>query len=332
MRSAVLSTLLSARQEIGRRELETLRIAFGDFSALLDDPNVTDLILNQDGRVFEDRVGVGMTQVGTMEPQQATAIINMCASIAGAIVNRNAPIFEGELPIRNARFIGFVPPLAARPAFAIRLPPTKIYTLDDYVAASIATTQQVAVIDDAIRREWNIIVAGGTKSGKTTFVNAVLDRTAKIHPRKRICIIEEIVEIQCAALNTLQLRTGPHIDQQDLLMRLMRARPDIIVLGEVRDKAAIQLNKATNTGHGAVISTTHANSPRSAPQRLESLCEEGLPGVDLRSQIADALDVIVGISRVDPADLKEGEPERRVTEIIKVEGFKDGQYVFKQLA
>jgi type IV secretion system protein TrbB len=325
--------LLSARQEISRRDLESLRMNFGPLvCSRLDDEAVTDVLLNDDGVLFEDRAGVGMTMIGHLDAQDAMAIINLVASTAGEIVNRKNPVFEGELPIRGARFIAWVPPYVAKPSFAIRLPAVRVYPLESYVASGSMTARQAEVIEDAIYREWNILVSGGTKSGKTTLFNAVFQRLSVIYPRKRVCLIEEIAEIQCVQPNVLRLRTGPMSDHQDMLRRLVRARPDIIAFGEVRDKAALQLVKAANTGHGAIISTIHANTPRRTPARMEDLCSEALPGVNLRSQIADALGVIIGISRIDPADRNEGEPERRITEIVKVEGVENGEYVFRNLA
>jgi type IV secretion system protein VirB11 len=188
------------------------------------------------------------------------------------------------------------------------------------------------VIEQAVRRGDNILVAGGTGSGKTTLVNAVLKALHAIAPAKRVCIIEEIVELQCSLQNTLALRTSANFDQQDLLKRAMRSRPDVIVIGEVRDKAALVLVKAANTGHGSIFSTIHANDAAKACLRMEQLCREGQPHVDMRDQIADALGVIVSISRLEPEDRKEGEPTRRVNEIISVIGVKDGEYVFERLA
>jgi type IV secretion system protein TrbB len=325
--------MLTNREETNRRDMEALRGNFGPMvCARLDDTEVTDVMLNGDGVLFEDRKGVGLQPIGHMADSDALSIINQIASMAASTVNKDNPVFEGELPIRNARFIAFVPPYVRRPSFSIRLPSPSVYPLADYITAGIATYRQVEVIEDAIYRELNILVSGGTASGKTTLLNAIFDGFRRIHPRKRLCLIEEITEIQCLQPNVLALRTGPAADHQDLLKRLMRCRPDIIALGEVRDKAALQLMKAANTGHGSVISTVHANSPRSAPGRLEDLCAEGLPGVNLRNQIADALGVIVGISRIDPADRKPGEPERRITEIVKVTGANTDEYVFQTLA
>ena len=289
-------------------------------------------MLNADGSLIEDRKGVGMTAIGQMSGHAATLIINTVASAAGEIVNRANPIFEGELPIRGARFIAFVPPYVANPCFAIRLPSPTIYPLSDYVAGGMMTYRQCEVIEDAIYREHNILVSGGTASGKTTLLNAIFEGIHRIYPAKRIGLIEEIIELQFKQSNVLALRTGPAADHQDLLRRLMRTRPDIVAFGEVRDKAAYQLVKASNTGHGSVLSTIHANSPRRAPSRMEDLCAEALPGVNLRPQIADALGIIVGIARIDPADRKPGDPARRITEIVKVEGVTNGEYAFTQLA
>lgn len=323
----------SSRDERGRRDLESLRDNLGPLlCSRLDDPLVTDIMLNQDGTLHEDRIGDGMRMIGRMSEHDALAVINLVAATAGSIVNHKEPIFEGELPIRGARFIAWVKPLVPRPAFSIRLPAIRVYSLADYVSDGIMTPEQAETIETAIEREWNILVSGGTKSGKSTLVNAILKCLSEVYPRKRACIIEEIIELQCLQPNTLALRTGPNVDHQDLLKRLMRARPDVIIFGEVRDGAALQLVKASNTGHGSVISTIHSNTARTAPQRMEDLCAEALPGVPLQRQIADALGIIVGITRTDPVDLKEGEPERRVSEIIKINGVKDGAYEFTKLA
>ncbi len=159
--------LLSAHQEIARRDMETLRGAFGPLlCSRLDDPDVTDVLLNGDGVLFEDRKFVGMNPIGTMSENDAMLVINLVASIAGETVGRRNPVLEGELPIRNARFIAFIPPYSTRPTFSIRLPPTGIYTLSDYVAGGIMTYRQCEVIETAIETEVNLLVSGGTKSGK----------------------------------------------------------------------------------------------------------------------------------------------------------------------
>src|SRR3954468_4658419 len=259
-------TLVSfARTETNRRDLESLRDGFGPVAwKALTDPDVTDVLLNGNGSLFEDRQGAGLVRIGSMDDYAAQSVINLIASIAGETIKREALVTEAELPLRNARFIGYSPPLTAKPSFAIRLPPNKIYTLADYVEAGIATPDQAAVLEAAVQQEKNILVSGGTKSGKSTLLNALLEAMHRLHPAKRIGLIEEIVELQYLQTNVLALRTGTHTDHQDMLKRLMRSRPDYIVFGEVRDKAALQLINAGNTGHGVVMSTVHANTPHRA--------------------------------------------------------------------
>jgi|SRR5579859_1261207 len=329
-----MNTLSFPRLEISRRDTETLRDSFGPLVwSRLEDFDVTDVLLNPDGSLYEDRYPTGLTRIGSMSENDALSIIHLVAAIAGETVVRGSPIVESELPIRNARFIGFIPPVSLKPSFAIRLPPNRIHSLASYVENGFATPRQIEAIETAIYQEQNILISGGTGSGKSTLMNAVLDATHKTYPDKRICIIEEIVELQYArGSNTLALRAGAQMDQQLLLKRLMRARPDIIVFGEVLDRAAMQLIKAANTGHGSVMSTVHASSPRRATGRLEDLCAEALPGVSVRSQIADALGIIIGIERTDPAARQAGEPSRRITEIVKVKGTLHGDYDFVTLA
>lgn len=327
------TVVFTRRQEIARRDHISLRDSFGPLIwSRLEDPAVTDVMLNGNGTLYEDRSPHGLTAIGTMSEHDAQSIINLVASVAGEIVDRNNPIVEAELPIRNARFIGFIRPIVAKPSFAIRLPPSMIYDLASYVEGGIATQQQVDVLEYAVRAERNILIAGGTASGKTTLMNAVLEAVFRIWPDKRIGLIEEIIELQFKQPNVLALRTGSQADHQDLLKRLMRSRPDIIVFGEVRDKAALQLVKASNTGHGSVMSTVHANTPQEATGRMEDLCAEALPGVNVRGQIAAALGIIVGIERIDPAKRKPGQPGRRITEIIEIKGIVDGAFDYAKIA
>ena len=327
-----MTTLSFARRETGRRDLETLRDRFGTLAcSRLDDPEITDLLLN-DGFLFEDRESTGLSYIGAVDDHDAQAAIEMVASFAGEIVNRNSPYIEATLPIRNARFIGYIQPITQKPCFAIRLPAAKIYTFEDYVIAQIATGRQIEILEDAVRKKQNILIAAGTKAGKSTLLNAILEAHNRFHPDMRIGLMEEIVELQYQQRNVLALRTGTDIDHQHILKLLMRSRPDALVVGEVRDKAAMTLVKASNTGHEPVLSTIHANSARAALGRMEDLCGEALPGVSVRNQIADALGIIVGIKRIDPADRLPGEPARRITEIIQIEGVTNGNYELSVLA
>lgn len=328
-----MSTLGAVRTELRRRELDTLTTSFGSrLCTLLKDRTVTDIMLNGDGSLFVKHEGADITEVGTFDENDALTIINLLAALTHTTVGRKAPVIEAELPIRNGRFIGYVRPYVPKPSFVIRLPPSKLYTLDDYVRAGIATEQQAAVLRHAVRKKWNILVAGSTGAGKTTLLNAIIDAVNDTYPALRFGLIEEIIELQYRLKNVLALRTGPDADHQDLLKCLMRSRPEGIIIGEVRDKAALQLIKASNTGHEPVLSTVHANTAFRALGRLEDLCGEAVPGASFRNQIADAVGLVVGITHTDADERAPGEPERRITEIIKVEGVTNENYDIVKLA
>ncbi len=318
---------LSHRQELQRRDLGTLHDSLGEMlRARMKDLSVTDIMLNGNGSLFEKREGVGLVKLGTLNEHSARTIVNLIAAMADTIIDRKNPVVEAELPIRNGRFIGYVPPYVEKPGFTIRLPPSKLYTLADYVKSGIATPRQAEILATAVRKKWNILVAGGTGSGKSTLLNALLEALYRVHPAMRLGLIEEIIELQYLQENVLALRTGPAVNHQTMLKYLMRSRPEGIIVGEVRDGAALQLIKACNTGHEPVMSTIHANTPVRALGRLEDLCAEAIPGVSFRNQIADAMHIVVGIAHVDAEDREPGEPERRITEIIKVEGTSNENY------
>lgn len=277
----------------------------------LADPDVVEIMLNPDGQLWEDRHRVGMQPIGDMGAVQAENLICTIAGALGTIANREHPIVEGELPIDGSRFEGLMPPLAEKPTFAIRKKAILVYTLDDYVRDGIMTEAQRLVIEAAVANRQNILVVGSTGSGKTTFCNAILDRIAKVDPQTRIAIIEDTRELQCPAVNKFPLRTSENVGMTQLLRACMRMRPDRIVVGEVRDAAALALLKAWNTGHAGGVATVHANNAEAGLTRLEQLIQEAnVP--PSRAVIAEAVNVIVSIQRT-----KNG---RLVEQIISIKG------------
>jgi type IV secretion system protein TrbB len=173
------------------------------------------------------------------------------------------------------------------------------------------TEAQRLVIEEAVAKRQNILVVGSTGSGKTTFCNAILDRIAKVDPLTRIAIIEDTRELQCPAVNKFPLRTSENVGMTQLLRACMRMRPDRIVVGEVRDSAALALLKAWNTGHAGGVATVHANNAEAGLTRLEQLIQEAnVP--PSRAVIAEAVNVIVSIQRT-----KNG---RLVEQIISIKG------------
>jgi type IV secretion system protein VirB11 len=213
-------------------------------------------------------------------------------------VHGDRPIVSAELPAHGEgageRFEGILPPVATAPCFAIRKPAARIHSLGDYVADGIMSRDVAELLRQAVLHRANIVVAGGTSSGKTTLANALLNEMAEID--ERIVIIEDTRELQCPAADTVALRTrAGHVTIGDLVRSTLRLRPDRIIVGEVRGPEALDMLKAWNTGHPGGIATVHANSATAALHRLESLVQEAVVTVP-RRLIAEAIDLVVFIS------------------------------------
>ena len=278
----------------------------------LDAPDVVEALINADGRLWLDRIGVGLIATPhTLSPQDREAAIRLLAHEAGEIVGEAHPSLQTILPDSAARVQALLPPLVEAPVLAIRKRPRAVYTLADYVEGGIATPAQAAMLAEAVAAKRNIIVAGGTGSGKTTLLNALLAEAPFL--TSRVVILEDTAELQCGSPNAVQLltkRTDPPISMRDLVQMTLRLRPDRIVVGEVRDGAALEVLKAWNTGHPGGLLTLHANSAADALMRLEDLCMEARATPPKRL-IASAVDIIVFIAR------REG--GRVITEILEAD-------------
>ena len=288
----------------------------------LADPDVIEIILNPDGRIWVESHTGGMSQTdASMAPTQAENLIGTVAAALNAVANPQNPIIEGELPLTGSRFEGLLPPIAPSPCFVIRKRASVLYTLDHYVKDNIVTRAQAIALRDAIAKRRNIVIAGGTGSGKTTLVNALIHEMVSLGDQaERFVIIEDTLELQCAARNALQLHTTDAADMTRLVRATMRLRPDRIIIGEVRGKEALALLKAWNTGHPGGITTLHANSASAALLRLLSLVEEA--GVPAQPQlIAEAVNLLAFMERTSVTG-------RRLTELVHVEGY-DQQTGFK---
>ncbi|HEY9213844.1 MAG TPA: P-type conjugative transfer ATPase TrbB, partial [Ancylobacter sp.] len=257
------------------RLVRKLQDALGEqICAALDDPLVVEVMLNPDGRLFVERLGQGMSAVGHMPAATAEIIIGSVAHALQSEADDERPIISGELPIGAHRFEGLLPPVVSAPTFTIRKRASRLFDLEDYVTQGIMTAPQLGVIRNAISSRLNIVVSGGTGSGKTTLANAVIAAIVEDSPEHRLIILEDTAEIQCAAENAVALHTSDTVDMARLLKSTMRLRPDRIIVGEVRDGAALTLLKAWNTGHPGGITTVHANGALSALRRLEQLTAE----------------------------------------------------------
>jgi len=289
-----------------------LRTALGGAIAeWLGDPLVIEIMLNPDGRLWVDRLGEGVSDTGHILPaSDGERIIRLVAHHVGTEVHRSAPRVSAELPEGGERFEGLLPPVVAAPAFAIRKPAVAVFSLADYVAAGIMIAEEADALRCAVAERANILVAGGTGTGKTTLTNALLAEIAG--SSDRIVLIEDTRELQCAAPNLVAMRTKDGVASlSDLVRSSLRLRPDRIPIGEVRGAEALDLLKAWGTGHPGGVGTIHAGSALGALRRMEQLIQEAVITVP-RALLAETIDFVAVLVR-------EGSG-RRLSELTRVEG------------
>jgi type IV secretion system protein VirB11 len=299
-----------------------LRTALGPrVAAWLEDPAIVEVMLNPDGRLWVDRLKEGLADTGErLPPADGLRIVQLVADHVNGEVHGGSPRISAELPESGERFEGLIPPVVAAPTFAIRKPAAAVFTLDDYVASRIMRPSQATTLRDAVARRRNVLVAGGTSTGKTTLVNALLAEVAKTGDR--VVLIEDTRELQCRAPNLVSLRTKDGVASlSDLVRSSLRLRPDRIPIGEVRGAEALDLLKAWGTGHPGGVGTIHAGTAIGALRRLEQLVQEAVVTVP-RALIAETIDVI--------AVLTGRGGERRLADLAVVEDLdSDGDYVVR---
>ena len=321
---AMVGAFSSSREAISR-SARMLRTALGPAIATwLEDPGVVEVMLNPDGRLWVDRLTEGLADTGErLSAVDGERIVRLVAHHVGAEVHPGSPRVSAELPETGERFEGLIAPVVAAPAFAIRKPAVAVFTLDDYVRAAIMTADEADVLRRAVERRRNVLVAGGTSTGKTTLVNALLAEVAKTNDR--VVLIEDTRELQCKSPNLVALRTKDGVASlSDLVRSSLRLRPDRIPIGEVRGAEALDLLKAWGTGHPGGIGTIHAGSALGALRRLEQLIQEAVVTVP-RALIVETIDLI--------AVLAGRGPERRLAELAAIEELgPNGDYVIVSTA
>lgn len=312
---------------IAERKLEALRHALGDtILAALVEPAVVEILVNPDGRLILDRSGEGRRDTGaTLSAESRERVIRLIADHVGETVTRDDPRLAGVLPGTGERFQGMLPPVTSAPAFSIRKRSSVIWSLEDYVRDGAMTHQQAAVLRGAAEQRLNILISGGTGSGKTTLANAVLAEPA--FAQDRVFLVEDTPELQCSAWDTVSVLTRRQpipIGVVDLVGDALRMRPDRIVVGEMRDgAAALETLKSWNTGHPGGLSTLHANSADDVLRRVEDLIAE-VSSRTRRRAIAQAVDRIVHIRRTASG--------RQVQAVLGVEPLGDDGYAISVLA
>jgi type IV secretion system protein TrbB len=340
----------SHNQTVDTRLKEKLERECGPvLMAALRDAAVVEVMLNQDGRLWIDVAGKGMHFTGhVMEAGAAESILTTCASMLHTVVTRASPILEGEFPLDGSRLQGIVAPIVRAPVFAIRKKATQVFTLEDYRSKGIIGTSlgnrsapaeaaarrshphPVEALRHAVRQRQNILIVGGTGSGKTTLANAILAEIAALCPHDRLVAIEDTMELQVTMPNSVLLRTSEEATMQRLLRATMRLRPDRIVVGEVRGGEALTLLKSWNTGHPGGVATIHANSAEGGLTRLSQLIYEApearnLTESTVAATIKEAVNLVAFIERAPtPAG-------RALSELMQIDEYAGNRFVMRPI-
>jgi type IV secretion system protein VirB11 len=307
------------------RKLEKIRRDCGEvLLRALEDSKTIEILLNADGQLWQERLGEELKIIGKLSPARAEALMRGVAAYLNTTITWDYPLIEGEFPLDGSRFAGQLPPIVSAPTFAIRKKASSIFTLEQYVAGGIMTERQRETIVAAVADHRNILVIGGTGSGKTTLTNGIIQEIVRQNAQERIVIIEDTGEIQCAAPNSVIYHTTTEISMTKLLRTTLRMRPDRILVGEVRGPEALDLLMAWNTGHEGGVATLHANHARAGLTRLHTLISMNPEAPrSIEPLIGEAVHLLIHIAKTT-------EKSRTIREIIAVEGYAEGQYVTRE--
>ncbi len=310
------------------RTMESLIVSMKVIMPFMKDKKIFEVYVNPDGKVWVDELGKGRVYSGTnLPPEKTKAIIQAVAALTNQLVTKERPVLDADIPVNpyfpKSRFEGNLPPVVPAPTMNIRKHPETIFTLQDYVRQGTLSEIQYKVLIQAIKEKKNIIAAGGTKSGKTTFLNALLAEIS--HYNDRVILIEDTPELQCSAQDCVSMRATSSFSMEDCLKQVLRMTPDRIVVGEVRSGEALALLDAWSTGHGGGCSTVHSNSAKDTLLRLANMTAR-VSRTPQQATIGQAVDFIVY--------LKYSGNRRYVEEILQVMGWNEEkkQYAIRKLA
>jgi type IV secretion system protein VirB11 len=262
------------------------------------------------------------TELVKMSSTKAETIMSVLASINGKFIHQKSPSLECQIPKYGHRFTGVIPPVVAFPAFCIRKHAPKIFSLADFVVSGIMQQSSYDTILNWITRKFNILIAGGTGSGKTTLANAILYEISKLFPDTRVLIIEDVPELKFNTARSIGFTVGEFFSMYDALRTTLRFKPDRIVMGEVRGAEAYTLLKAWNTGHPGGIATIHANGVNEALYRFEScVCDHPEVKVN-RQEVGFTINGIISIQNITLREDINGEYQnvvkRKVTALRQI--------------
>ncbi len=286
----------------------------------LNDPNVTDINVNPDGNVWIEQLDTSeIIQIATLTYHARESIIKTVATSLNEVANKEFSTIGGELPLLGARFEGVLPPVAKPgPGFSIRKKATRILTFKDYLKDRIINVAIYALLQDAIQSYDNVLIAGGTGTGKTTFINAYVDSISKDFPNDRLVICEDVDEIQSNVPNTFKMIANKNNPLGNCIKTMLRLSPKRIIIGEIREAdQAKEAFQAWNTGHKGGIFSIHANSALDAVQRLEDLCNIAF-GNKCQRLISRTIDKILFF--------KKENGKRKIHEFYELKNFSNNTY------
>ena len=320
---------LQERESISQEVLDEV-FGLGPLEPLLADPSISDILVNTFDKVYVERKGLlEATSVQFRDDAHLMSIIDRIVSAVGRRVDESSPMVDARLP-DGSRVNAIIPPLAVDgPCLSIRKFTREPLTAEDLMAGNAFTAPMLELLQGCVRARLNILISGGTGAGKTTLLNVL---SSYLSDRERIVTIEDAAELQLHQSHVVRLETRPPniegkgaIHQRQLLVNTLRMRPDRIIVGEVRGEEALDMLQAMNTGHDGSITTVHANSPRDALSRLETMVAMSglnIPDSAVRRQIASAIDLVIQVTRLSDGT-------RKVTNLAEITGM-EGDVVTMQ--
>lgn len=288
-------------------------------------PDTIEVLVNPDGVIWHERLGQHMKPIGTVDRDAAMALASALAGTVGKKITRQEPYVEAELVLDGSRVSVQVPPIVLATTITIRKHASAVFSLEDYVRSEVMNETQASVLRQAIHAHKNILVVGGTSSGKTTLINAIIAEITCARPHARIILIEDTLELQCVAPNAVRYRASADVPIQQLVRISLRMRPDIIIVGETRGAEALDLLDAWATGHRGGAASIHGDSAAIGVSRLVmNVSRNPLTPKPIEPLVTQAVDVVVNIQRAEMG--------RRVREILSITGHAEGAFTFERLA
>jgi pilus assembly protein CpaF len=320
---------LQERESISQEVLDEV-FGLGPIETLLADPSISDILVNAYDKVYVERKGLlEATPVKFRDDAHLVSIIDRIVSAVGRRVDESSPMVDARLP-DGSRVNAIIPPLAVDgPCLSIRKFAREPLTAEDLIAGNAFTPAMLELMQGCVRARLNVLISGGTGAGKTTLLNVL---SSYLSDRERIVTIEDAAELQLHQSHVVRLETRPPniegkgaIYSRQLLVNTLRMRPDRIIVGEVRGEEALDMLQAMNTGHDGSLTTVHANSPRDALSRLETMVAMSglnIPDTAVRRQIASAIDLVIQVTRLSDGT-------RKVTNLAEITGM-EGDVVTMQ--